>query len=174
MEYVFFSTGSSHNAMHCIIIYIFDLNLCKTLAMPGICFKPKPSRVILNFEISIGGTLSSANAAKHSPNNGPNLKARPCPPANTIISGVLGSLSRTKYGSGVMEYGATYVDVLLPVPLILFLTQSSIIDNTYSEVMFEISSIKDVISEEIDREIESKKGYQDIIEAEKYISGKYL
>jgi V/A-type H+-transporting ATPase subunit I len=48
------------------------------------------------------------------------------------------------------------------------------LDDTYSEVMFEISSIKDVISEEIDREIESKKGYQDIIEAEKYISGKYL
>ncbi|NVM45151.1 MAG: hypothetical protein HWN79_09550 [Candidatus Lokiarchaeota archaeon] len=48
------------------------------------------------------------------------------------------------------------------------------LDDSYSEVTFEISSIKDVISEEIDREIEAKKGYQNIIEAEKYITGKYL
>lgn len=44
----------------------------------------------------------------------------------------------------------------------------------YSNVTFEISKAKDVVSEEIDKEIESKKGYQDILEAQKYISGKYL
>ncbi|MFX1288525.1 MAG: V-type ATP synthase subunit I [Promethearchaeota archaeon] len=48
------------------------------------------------------------------------------------------------------------------------------LSDKYSNVTFEISKAKDVISEEIEREIESKKGYQDILEAQKYISGKYL
>ncbi len=48
------------------------------------------------------------------------------------------------------------------------------LNDKYSEVTFEISSIKDVISEEIDKEIESKNFYQDIEKAEKYISRKYL
>ncbi|MFW9948790.1 MAG: V-type ATP synthase subunit I [Candidatus Thorarchaeota archaeon] len=48
------------------------------------------------------------------------------------------------------------------------------LNDSYSEIIFKISSIKDVISEEIDKEIESKKGYQDIINAEKYVSDKYL
>lgn len=48
------------------------------------------------------------------------------------------------------------------------------LNDKHSEVLFEISSTKDVISEEIDKEIESKKSHQDIIKAEKYISGKYL
>ncbi len=48
------------------------------------------------------------------------------------------------------------------------------LDDEYSIVSFKLSAIKDVISEEIDREIESKKTHEDIIKAEKYISKKYL
>ncbi len=48
------------------------------------------------------------------------------------------------------------------------------LDDTYSVVSFKLSTIKDVISEEIDREIESKKTHEDIIKAERYISKKYL
>jgi vacuolar-type H+-ATPase subunit I/STV1 len=48
------------------------------------------------------------------------------------------------------------------------------LDDNYSIVSFKLSTIKDVISEEIDREIESKKAHEDIIKAEQYISKKYL
>jgi len=48
------------------------------------------------------------------------------------------------------------------------------LDDKYSVVSFKLSTIKDVISEEIDREIESKKTHEDIIKAEQYISKKYL
>jgi V/A-type H+-transporting ATPase subunit I len=48
------------------------------------------------------------------------------------------------------------------------------LDDTYSVVSFKLSTIKDVISEEIDREIESQKTHEDIIKAERYISKKYL
>ncbi len=48
------------------------------------------------------------------------------------------------------------------------------LDDTYSIVSFKLSTIKDVISEEIDREIESQKTHEDIIKAERYISKKYL
>ncbi|NHJ21198.1 MAG: hypothetical protein EAX91_09660 [Candidatus Lokiarchaeota archaeon] len=48
------------------------------------------------------------------------------------------------------------------------------LSDKYSNVIFEVSKAKDIISEEIDKEIESKKGYQAILEAQKYISGKYL
>ncbi len=48
------------------------------------------------------------------------------------------------------------------------------LDDTYSVVSFKLSTLKDVISEEIDREIESKKTHEDIIKAERYISKKYL
>jgi vacuolar-type H+-ATPase subunit I/STV1 len=48
------------------------------------------------------------------------------------------------------------------------------LDDKYSIVSFKLSTIKDVISEEIDREIESKKTHEDIIKAEQYISKKYL
>lgn len=44
----------------------------------------------------------------------------------------------------------------------------------YSIVSFKISTIRDVISEEIDKEIESKKTHEDIIKAENYISKKYF
>ncbi len=44
----------------------------------------------------------------------------------------------------------------------------------YSIVSFKLSTIKDVISEEIDKEIESKKTHEDIIKAENYISKKYF
>lgn len=48
------------------------------------------------------------------------------------------------------------------------------LDNNFSEIKFKISVDKDVIFEEIEKEIESKKTQKDIIEAEKYISKKYL
>lgn len=48
------------------------------------------------------------------------------------------------------------------------------LDDTYSVINFEVSSIKDVISEEIDKEIESKISHRDIIEAEELVSKKYL
>lgn len=48
------------------------------------------------------------------------------------------------------------------------------LDDEYSIVSFKLSAIKDVISEEIDKEIESKKTHEDIIKAEKYIYKKYL
>ena len=44
----------------------------------------------------------------------------------------------------------------------------------YSVIIFEVSSIKDVISEEIEKEIESKITHDDIIEAEKLVSKKYF
>ncbi|NVM18008.1 MAG: hypothetical protein HWN80_09845 [Candidatus Lokiarchaeota archaeon] len=47
-------------------------------------------------------------------------------------------------------------------------------DDIYSVIDFKISSIKDVISEEIDKEIESKITQKDIIEAEKLVSKKYM
>jgi len=48
------------------------------------------------------------------------------------------------------------------------------LDDKYSIISFKLYAIKDVISEEIDKEIESKKAHEDIIKAEKYISKKYL
>jgi V/A-type H+-transporting ATPase subunit I len=48
------------------------------------------------------------------------------------------------------------------------------LDDRYSEIVFQVSSIKDVISEEIEKEIESKTTQKDIIEAEKLVSKKYL
>jgi len=48
------------------------------------------------------------------------------------------------------------------------------LEDTYSVITFEVSSIKDVISEEIDKEIESKISQRDIIEAEELVSKKYL
>jgi len=43
-----------------------------------------------------------------------------------------------------------------------------------SVVFFKLSTIKDVISDDIDKEIESKKTHEDIIKAEKFISKKYF
>jgi len=48
------------------------------------------------------------------------------------------------------------------------------LNDNYSEIIFEVASIKDVISEEIEREIESKVTHDDIIKAEKLISKKYF
>jgi hypothetical protein len=48
------------------------------------------------------------------------------------------------------------------------------LDDKYSNVSFKLITIKDFISEEIDKEIESKKTHEDIIKAEKYISKKYF
>jgi hypothetical protein len=48
------------------------------------------------------------------------------------------------------------------------------LDDKYSELNFQVSSIKDVISEEIDKEIESKITHKDIVEAEKLVSKKYM
>jgi V/A-type H+-transporting ATPase subunit I len=48
------------------------------------------------------------------------------------------------------------------------------LDDRYSEINFQVSSIKDVISEEIDKEIESKLTHDDIIDAEKLISKKFM
>ena len=48
------------------------------------------------------------------------------------------------------------------------------LDDKYSVVSFKLSATYDVISEEIDKEIESKKAHEDIIKAEQYISKKYL
>jgi len=48
------------------------------------------------------------------------------------------------------------------------------LDDKYSVVFFKLSTIKDVISDEIDKEIESKKTHEDIIKAENYISKKYF
>jgi len=48
------------------------------------------------------------------------------------------------------------------------------LDDNYSIISFKLSTIKDLISEEIDKEIESKKTHDDIIKAEKYITKKYL
>ncbi|MBY9011288.1 MAG: hypothetical protein KGD70_02825 [Candidatus Lokiarchaeota archaeon] len=48
------------------------------------------------------------------------------------------------------------------------------LDDTYSVIIFKVSSIKDVISEEIDKEIESEITQKDIIEAEKLVSKKYM
>ncbi|MFX1503528.1 MAG: V-type ATPase 116kDa subunit family protein, partial [Promethearchaeota archaeon] len=48
------------------------------------------------------------------------------------------------------------------------------LDNNFSNIKFKISTDKDVIFEEIEKEIESKKTREDIIEATKYISKKYL
>ena len=48
------------------------------------------------------------------------------------------------------------------------------LNDNYSVITFEVTSIKDVISEEIEREIESKVTHDDIIKAEKLISKKYF
>ncbi|MFX1456676.1 MAG: V-type ATP synthase subunit I [Promethearchaeota archaeon] len=48
------------------------------------------------------------------------------------------------------------------------------LDDYFSKIEFELSADKDVIFEEIEKEIESKKTQKDIIEATKYISKKYL
>jgi vacuolar-type H+-ATPase subunit I/STV1 len=48
------------------------------------------------------------------------------------------------------------------------------LNENYSVIIFEVSSIKDVISEEIEREIESKVSHDDIIKAEKLVSKKYF
>ena len=48
------------------------------------------------------------------------------------------------------------------------------LDDKYSNVSFKLITIKDFISEEIDKEIESKKTHEDIIKAEKYIIKKYF
>ena len=48
------------------------------------------------------------------------------------------------------------------------------LDDKYSIINFKLSTIKDVISDEIDREIESKKVHEAIIKAEQFISKKYL
>jgi len=48
------------------------------------------------------------------------------------------------------------------------------LNDNYSVIIFEVTSIKDVISEEIEREIESKVTHDDIIEAEKFVSKKYF
>jgi V/A-type H+-transporting ATPase subunit I len=48
------------------------------------------------------------------------------------------------------------------------------LDDKYSIIIFKLSTIKDVISEKIDKEIESKKTHEDIIKAENYISKKYF
>jgi len=48
------------------------------------------------------------------------------------------------------------------------------LDDKYSTISFKLSAIYDVISEEIDKEIESKKAHEDIIKAEQYISKKYF
>ncbi|MFW9971392.1 MAG: V-type ATP synthase subunit I, partial [Candidatus Odinarchaeota archaeon] len=48
------------------------------------------------------------------------------------------------------------------------------LDNNFSNIKFKISTDKDIIFEEIEKEIESKKTREDIIEATKYISKKYL
>ncbi|MBY9020051.1 MAG: hypothetical protein KGD67_03265 [Candidatus Lokiarchaeota archaeon] len=48
------------------------------------------------------------------------------------------------------------------------------LNDNYSVINFKVSSIKDVISEEIEREIESKVTHDDIIEAEKLVSKKYF
>ncbi|MBY8987993.1 MAG: hypothetical protein KGD61_06025, partial [Candidatus Lokiarchaeota archaeon] len=48
------------------------------------------------------------------------------------------------------------------------------LDDEYSTIIFKISSIKDVISEEIDKEIESKITHKDIIDAENLVSKKYM
>ena len=48
------------------------------------------------------------------------------------------------------------------------------LNDNYSVILFEVTSIKDVISEEIEREIESKVTHDDIIEAEKLVSKKYF
>ncbi len=48
------------------------------------------------------------------------------------------------------------------------------LNDTYSQIIFKVSSIKDVISEEIDKVIESKITQEDIIEAEKLVSKKFM
>ncbi len=48
------------------------------------------------------------------------------------------------------------------------------LNDNYSVIIFEVTSIKDVISEEIEREIESKVTHDDIIKAEKLVSKKYF
>ncbi len=48
------------------------------------------------------------------------------------------------------------------------------LDDNFSSIKFKISTDKDVIFEEIEKEIESKKTQEDIVEATKYISKKYL
>ncbi|MFX0007016.1 MAG: V-type ATP synthase subunit I [Promethearchaeota archaeon] len=48
-----------------------------------------------------------------------------------------------------------------------------LVDN-FSKIEFKLSTDKDIIFEEIEKEIESKKTQKDIIEATKYISKKYL
>ncbi|MFX1425738.1 MAG: V-type ATP synthase subunit I [Promethearchaeota archaeon] len=48
------------------------------------------------------------------------------------------------------------------------------LDDDFSIINFELSVDKDIITEEIEKEIESKKTQEDIIEATKYISKKYL
>ena len=48
------------------------------------------------------------------------------------------------------------------------------LNDNYSSIIFEVTSINDVISEEIEREIESKVTHDDIIEAEKLVSKKYF
>ncbi|MFW9821673.1 MAG: V-type ATP synthase subunit I [Candidatus Thorarchaeota archaeon] len=48
------------------------------------------------------------------------------------------------------------------------------LDDDFSKIIFELGTDKDVIFEEIEKEIESKKTQKDIIEATKYISKKYL
>ncbi|MBY8980578.1 MAG: hypothetical protein KGD72_09320 [Candidatus Lokiarchaeota archaeon] len=48
------------------------------------------------------------------------------------------------------------------------------LNDNYSVIIFKVTSVKDVISEEIEREIESKVTHDDIIEAEKLVSKKYF
>ncbi|MFW9819418.1 MAG: V-type ATP synthase subunit I [Candidatus Thorarchaeota archaeon] len=48
------------------------------------------------------------------------------------------------------------------------------LDDNFSKIEFKLSIDKDIIFEEIEKEIESKKTQKDIIEATKYISKKYL
>ncbi|MFX1344775.1 MAG: V-type ATP synthase subunit I [Promethearchaeota archaeon] len=48
------------------------------------------------------------------------------------------------------------------------------LDDNFSIINFKLSADKDVIKEEIEKEIESKKTQEDIIEATNYISKKYL
>lgn len=48
------------------------------------------------------------------------------------------------------------------------------LNDNYSVIIFEVASIKDVISEEIEREIESKVTHDDIIKAEKLISKNFF
>jgi hypothetical protein len=48
------------------------------------------------------------------------------------------------------------------------------LDSDYSVINFEIGGEKDIISEEIEKEVETKKAKEDIEKAMKYISKKYM